>query len=76
MGDKERVKEIPRQRRYIGRPSLGKIFGGQKGKEKRNMGIHAAHPSQSVVRDFFGVRHGLVGGNILVSFTKQKYDRD
>jgi putative transposase len=40
---KKQVKEIPRPQRYVDRPSLDKILGGQKGKAQRNIRINAAH---------------------------------
>ena len=38
-------KEIPRGQRYVGRPSLDKIFSGQKAKAQRDIRINAAHMS-------------------------------
>jgi len=40
---KKQVKEIPRPQRYVDRPSLDKILGGQMGKAQRNIRIKAAH---------------------------------
>lgn len=64
LRDKEKVKEIPRQQRYIGRPSLDRLFGEQKEKEKRNMGIHAAHLSYGYtlkeIADYLGVHYTTV----------------
>ena len=45
LEDKKQVKEIPRPQRYVSRPSLDKIFRGQKAKAQRNIGIDAAHMS-------------------------------
>jgi hypothetical protein len=45
LEDKKQVKEIPRSQRYAGRPSLDKIFRGQKAKAQRDKSIHAAHMS-------------------------------
>jgi putative transposase len=68
LGDKEKVKEIPRQQRYIGRPTLGKIFGGLKEKEKRNMDIHTAHLSHGYtlkeIADYLGVHYTTVSKTI------------
>ncbi len=43
--DKEKIKEIPRQQRYVGRPSLGEVFKEAAGtdKEIRNTNIRRAH---------------------------------
>lgn len=43
--DKEKIKEIPRQQRYLGRPSLSEIFNETEGKDKRirNINIQIAH---------------------------------
>ena len=45
LEDKKHAKEIPRGQRYVGRPSLDKIFRGQKAKAQRDKRIHAAHMS-------------------------------
>ena len=45
LEDKKQVKEIPRSQRYVSRPSLDKIFRGQKGKAQRDKRIHVAHMS-------------------------------
>jgi REP element-mobilizing transposase RayT len=45
LEDKKEAKEIPRGQRYVGRPSLDKIFSGQKTKAQRDKRIHAAHMS-------------------------------
>jgi putative transposase len=64
LGSKEKVKEIPRQQRYIGRPSLGGIFRGRKGKEKRNIGIRTAHLTYGYtlkeIADYLGVHYTTI----------------
>lgn len=45
LEDKKQVKEIPRQQRFVSRPSLDKIFSGQKTKVQRDVGINVAHLS-------------------------------
>jgi putative transposase len=48
LEDRKQVKEIPRSQRYVSRPSLDRIFSGQKAKVQkvqRDIGIHAAHMS-------------------------------
>ena len=45
LEDKKQVKEIPRSQRYVSRPSLDKIFSGQKAKAQRDISINAAHMS-------------------------------
>ena len=42
---KEKIKEIPRQQRYMGRPSLSEVFKKPPGTDKRtrNTNIHTAH---------------------------------
>ena len=37
LEDKKQVKEIPRPQRYVSRPSLDRIFSGQKAKAQRKM---------------------------------------
>jgi len=45
LGDKEAIKEIPRQQRYAGRTTLKEIFRKRRSTEisGRNQGIHNAH---------------------------------
>lgn len=43
LADKEQVKEIPRLQRYVGRPSLVKLFKGIETKASRDKSIHDAH---------------------------------
>jgi hypothetical protein len=43
LSGKERIKEIPRMQRYIGRPTLQDLFEGVKNKNARNRQIYAAH---------------------------------
>lgn len=43
LSDKEQVKEIPRQQRYVSRPGLSKIFKEGETKSRRNRHIHTAH---------------------------------
>jgi REP element-mobilizing transposase RayT len=43
--DKEQIKEIPRRRRYAGRPALGKLFKQTETKAQRNKNICDVHMS-------------------------------
>ncbi len=43
LADKDKIKEIPRHQRYIGRPSLSDIFKQEKTKDERNRSIWTAH---------------------------------
>ena len=43
LADKEQVKEIPRLQRYVGRPSLVKLFKEIETKASRDKSIHDAH---------------------------------
>ncbi|MBI5750013.1 MAG: transposase [Nitrospinae bacterium] len=45
LADKEKIKEIPRHQRYLGRPSLAEIFKEVEGRNKeiRNTNIRIAH---------------------------------
>lgn len=43
LADYEQVKEIPRLQRYVGRPSLVKLFKGIETKTLRDKNIHDAH---------------------------------
>jgi hypothetical protein len=43
LADKEKIKEIPRHQRYMGRPSLSDLFKQGKTKDERNGKIRAAH---------------------------------
>lgn len=43
--DKEKIKEIPRRQRYVGRPSLGELFKQPEKKVQRNKNICGAHIS-------------------------------
>jgi putative transposase len=45
LEDKKQLKEIPRLQRYVSRPTLDKIFRGQKAKAQRDISINAAHMS-------------------------------
>ncbi len=42
IDEKGKIREIPRLQRYVGRPSLKKIFRGQESKRKRNQNIFLA----------------------------------
>jgi len=74
LGDKREVKEIPRPQRYVGRPSLDKIFGGQEAKRQRDRSIYIAHTRYGYtlkeIADYLGVHYttiskaiGRVGAN-------------
>lgn len=43
MAVKDQIKEIPRNQRYVDRPSLEKIFEISKDKSERNSKIRKAH---------------------------------
>jgi REP element-mobilizing transposase RayT len=66
LGDKEAIKEIPRQQRYAGRLKLKEIFkrkssGGKKG---RNQGIYDAHINYGYtlkeIADYLGIHYTTV----------------
>jgi putative transposase len=64
LEDKKQVKEIPRLQRYVSRPSLEKIFSGQKAKAQRDIGINAAHMSHGYtlkeIADHLGIHYTTV----------------
>ena len=64
LEDKKEVKEIPRGQRYVGRPSLDKIFSGQKAKGQRDKRIHAAHMRHGYtlkeIADYLGIHYTTV----------------
>ncbi|MEW6173319.1 MAG: transposase [Bacillota bacterium] len=43
LADKEKLKEIPRPQRYVGRPSLDKLFEGVDTKSGRDRNVYDAH---------------------------------
>lgn len=43
LSGKEQIKEIPRNQRYVGRPTLQDLFGDVKDKNARNRQIYTAH---------------------------------
>jgi REP element-mobilizing transposase RayT len=64
LEDKRQVKEIPRPQRYVNRPSLEKIFGGQKGKTQRDISINMAHMTHGYtlkeIGDYLGIHYTTV----------------
>ena len=64
LGDKREVKEIPRPQRYVGRPSLDKIFGGQEAKRQRDRSIYIAHTRYGYtlkeIADYLGVHYTTI----------------
>jgi putative transposase len=76
LEDKKGVKEIPRLQRYVGRPSLDKIFGERKSKEERDIGINAAHMSYGYnlkeIADYLGTHYTTVSKVIGKSRARKK----
>jgi hypothetical protein len=64
LEDKREVKEIPRSQRYVDRPTLDRIFSGQKVKGQRDMGINIAHISYGYtlkeIADYLGIHYTTV----------------
>jgi hypothetical protein len=64
LEDKKQVKEIPRPQRYVSRPSLDKIFSGQKAKAKRDISINVAHMSYGYtlkeIADYLGIHYTTI----------------
>ncbi len=64
LEDKKRIKEIPRRQRYVGRPSLEKIFGEQKAKAKRDIRIYTTHMSHGYtlkdIADYLGIHYTTI----------------
>jgi putative transposase len=64
LEDKRQVKEIPRPQRYVNRPSLEKIFGGQKLKTQRDISINMAHMTHGYtlkeIGDYLGIHYTTV----------------
>ena len=70
LGDKEAIKEIPRQQRYAGRPNLKEIFKrkssgfGSGVKKRRNQGIYSAHTNYGYtfkdIADHLGIHYTTV----------------
>jgi len=64
LEDKKGVKEIPRPQRYVGRPSLDKIFSERKATGQRDIGINAAHMSYGYnlkeIADYLGIHYTTV----------------
>jgi len=64
LEDKKQVKEISRLQRYVSRPSLEKIFSGQKAKAQRDIDINAAHMSHGYtlkeIADHLGIHYTTV----------------
>lgn len=61
LEDKKQVIEIPRVQRYVSRPSLDRIFSGQKTRTQRDSGIRAAHMSCGYslkeIADYLGIHY-------------------
>lgn len=64
LEDKKQVKEIPRSQRYLDRPSLEKIFRGQKTRAQRNKNINIAYLRHGYklkeIADSLGVHYSTV----------------
>lgn len=66
LADKEQIKEIPRQQRYVNRLALSEIFkeGKVKDKLKRNIHIHTAHIkfgyTLKEIADYLGIHYTTV----------------
>lgn len=66
LGDKEAIKEIPRQQRYAGRLKLKEIFKRKSsgGKRGRNQGIYDAHINYGYtlkeIADYLGIHYTTV----------------
>lgn len=64
MKGKERIKEIPRIERFVGRPPLKEIFGEIKTKSLEIKGMYAAHVQYGYtlkeIGDFLGIHYSTV----------------
>jgi REP element-mobilizing transposase RayT len=76
LEDKKQVKEIPRPQRYVSRPSLDKIFVGQKAKAQRDIGINAAHMSHGYtlkeIADYLRIHYTTVSKVIAKTAVSKK----
>jgi putative transposase len=70
LGNKEAIKEIPRQQRYAGRPSLKKIFASSSSgrKKGRDEGIYNAHINYGYtlkeIADYLGIHYTTISKSI------------
>jgi putative transposase len=68
LEDKKQLKEIPRPQRYVSRPSLNKIFSGQKTKAQRDISINDTHMSHGYtlkkIADHLGIHYTTVSNVI------------
>ncbi len=76
LEDKKQLKEIPRSQRYLGRPSLEKIFRGQKTRAQRNININIAYLRHGYklkeIADSLGVHYSTVSKVITEAEAKKK----
>ncbi len=76
LEDKKRIKEIPRPQRYVGRPSLEKIFDEERAKAQRDTRIYAAHMSHGYtlkeIADHLGVHYTTVSKVIAQTLAGEK----
>jgi len=76
LEDKRKIKEIPRFQRYVSRPSLDKIFSGQKTKVQRDISINDAHMSHGYtlkeIADHLGIHYTTVSKVIRKAVASKK----
>ena len=66
LAGKEKIKEIPRQQRYVGRPSLSEVFEDSAGTDKviRNTNIRIAHLrfgyTLKEIADYLGIHYTTI----------------
>ncbi|MCL6559493.1 MAG: hypothetical protein K6U74_11975 [Firmicutes bacterium] len=64
LADKEKIKEIPRPQRYVGRPSLDKLFEGIDTKSRRDSNVYDAHIKYGYtfkeIADYLGIHYTTV----------------
>jgi putative transposase len=76
LEDKKQVKEIPRSQRYVNRPSLDKIFGGQKAKAQRDKSINIAHMNHGYtmkeIAEYLGIHYTTISKVIVKTAVYKK----
>jgi putative transposase len=76
LEDKKQIKEIPRSQRYIGIPTLDKIFRGRKTKAQRNTSIYNAHMKQGYtlkeIADHLGIHYTTISKVIAKAEVNEK----
>jgi hypothetical protein len=77
LEDKKQIKEIPRPQRYVSRPSLDKIFSGQKARAQRDISINAAHMSHGYtlkeIADYLRIHYTTVSKVIAKAAVSKKW---